>query len=95
MTVTPVPTLVKEEQTVGGRFEALVHDRIARRDADVRYDVAVCNNCGHRENMPGGGPPRTTYAACPVCGDTLRFTGCRCGIPARRRCRRSPKTSCA
>jgi hypothetical protein len=79
VTVTPVPTLVKEEQTVGGRYYDLITDRINRRDAGLRYDVAVCNNCGHREQLEGGVAPRTQYKPCPVCGDTLRFTG----VPVR------------
>lgn len=74
-TVTPVFTRVKEEMTVGGRYEKLTQDRIARRDGTLRFNVAVCPTCGHEETLPPGSAPRTTYMVCPVCGDTLRFTG--------------------
>lgn len=75
VTVTPVPTLQKEDTTTGGRYYQMIADRIERRDAGMRYDVGQCPNCGHIEELPPGGPPRTTYMACPVCGDTIRFTG--------------------
>lgn len=75
VTVTPVPHAPREEQTVGGRYYALTADRIARRDEGIRYDVAECPNCKLLAELPPHSAPRTSYMACPRCGDTIRFTG--------------------
>lgn len=75
VTVTPVPTLNKEEMTVGGRYEKSTQDRIERRDEGINYAAGQCPNCGHIEDAPPTNVPRTQYMACPVCGDTIRFTG--------------------
>lgn len=74
VTVTPVVTLERPDETVGGRYEKATADRIARRDKGVRTDIGVCPNCGYRAEAPAG-VPRKSYLVCPQCGNTIRFTG--------------------